>query len=132
MAFEVFNINPKGRKTGDCVTRAIAKAAGITWQEALRLQYETSLKTGWSLTSTQTINLVLKGLGFEEQTVRPLPGTKRPTVAKLAELYDLMSVESIVVKVSGHLTCAVAGTIYDLWDCSAKPAYKFWIKYVED
>ena len=107
MAFQKFNINPKGKKTGDCVTRAIAKAAGITWQEALRLQYETSLKTGWSLTSTETINLVLKGLGFEEQTVRPLPGTKRPTVAKLADLYDL-------------------------WDCSAKPAYKFWIKYVED
>lgn len=31
MAYVYFNNNPVGRRTGDCVVRAISKALGIGW-----------------------------------------------------------------------------------------------------
>lgn len=125
--FVKFNANPKGRKTGDCTTRAIACAACIKWEEALRLQYETALKTGWAVSSTQNTDKVLTGLGFESMKVSVARGEGRPTVAKLAEANPTCI---LVISVSSHLTCVRDGIIFDLWDTGYKSVYKYWRKEV--
>lgn len=51
----VVNKNPKGKKTGDCTTRALCNILNITYQEALKEQYETCLKTGYSVYSREVI-----------------------------------------------------------------------------
>lgn len=35
--------------------------------------------------------------------------------------------QTIVIRIEGHLTCAVDGVIYDTWNCSDKVADCFWI-----
>ena len=120
--FEKFNINPKGRKTGDCTTRAIATAACITWQEALRMQYETALYSGYSVGSTENTDRVLQQLAFIPCKVAPARGEKRPTVHELADHHNK---NTLVISVAGHLTCAINGTYFDLWDCGNKSVYKF-------
>lgn len=42
--FMEVNVNPKKRKTGDCSTRALVGTLGINYDEALKLQFEESLK----------------------------------------------------------------------------------------
>lgn len=42
--FMEVNVNPKKRKTGDCSTRALVGTLGISYDEALKLQFEESLK----------------------------------------------------------------------------------------
>lgn len=44
LAYLENNVNPKGRKTGDCSTRALVGTLGITYKEALELQCEASIK----------------------------------------------------------------------------------------
>lgn len=34
MRFVYYNPNPSGKNAGDCTVRAIAKATGMSWQEA--------------------------------------------------------------------------------------------------
>lgn len=49
------NVNPKNRKTGDCSTRALVGVLGISYEEALKLQTEWSLKTYYDPTSKQVM-----------------------------------------------------------------------------
>lgn len=51
LRFKKLNVNPKNRKTGDCSTRAIAYALGITWEEALDLQVAEAKKCFYDVTS---------------------------------------------------------------------------------
>ena len=128
MAFVKFNINPKGRKTSDCVTRAIAHAAEVPWGYVADVQYNIMKATAYAFTSTEVINKTLERLGFQEVKYQPEKGGKRATVAELAEQMDRPDIESVVIKVSGHLTCAIGGDWFDTWDCGDKAVYKYWIK----
>lgn len=119
------NLNPKGRKTGDCSTRAIAKAAGIDYMEALDLQYQVHRTKGYAYGTTKNTYLVLQHLGFIPCVVRVPKGSTRPTVADIMKEHQGAR---LVMSVSGHLTCAVNNILYDLWDCSYKAVYKYWIR----
>ena len=58
------NVNPKHRKTGDCVTRALSKLLGISWEEALQKQCEYAIKSKYGPTTKQIEELVLAEYGF--------------------------------------------------------------------
>ena len=58
--FMEVNVNPKKRKTGDCSTRALVGTLGISYDEALKLQFEESLKCYYDPTSKQVVERVLK------------------------------------------------------------------------
>ena len=42
--FHFHNENPKGRRTGDCVIRAIARASGDSWDDTLTGLFKVALK----------------------------------------------------------------------------------------
>lgn len=62
--FMEVNVNPKKRKTGDCSTRALVGTLGISYDEALKLQFEESLKCYYAPTSKQVMERVLKRFGY--------------------------------------------------------------------
>ena len=33
----------------------------------------------------------------------------------------------VLIRIKGHLTCAMYGRIYDTWDCGNEPVDVFWI-----
>jgi hypothetical protein len=35
--------------------------------------------------------------------------------------------EKIIIRIEGHLTCALYGTVLDIWDCTDKKADCYWI-----
>lgn len=121
------NENPKGRKTSDCTTRAIAKATGMPYLDVLAWQYAKAINKGYYLNDTKTTNAILTDpeLGFEEVKVVVPRGQGRQTVRQLVDAHPH---DRLVISVAGHLTCAVDGCIYDLWDCGYKSVYKYWIK----
>ena len=119
------NENPKGRKTSDCTTRAIAKATGMSYDTVLLAQYGRALKTKYFLNDTKITNAILTEFGFEEVKVKVQRGQSRQTVRQLTDAHPH---DTLVISVAGHLTCAVDGCIYDIWDCGYKSVYKYWIK----
>ena len=45
-------------------------------------------------------------------------------VGELAERYKG---KRLIIRINGHLTCSLYGTIVDIWDCTEKTADVFWI-----
>lgn len=121
MKFVKENVNPKNRKTGDCVIRAIAKAEGKDWLEIFD-----------SLTAIARAKYTVPNdkMAYEKylegyETVRVFHEVegkkKRFTVAEICSFEG-----TYIVSVASHLTTVADGVLYDTWDCSRKSAYKIW------
>ena len=123
------NVNPKGRKTGDCSTRALVGTLGISYDEALKLQTEVSLKTYYDPTSKQVMEKVLEKFGYVKRR-QPRKGDN--TKYKVSEMDRILSKkemeEGVLVTVANHHTCITKGHIQDIWDCGYKTGGNYYVK----
>ena len=123
------NVNPKGRKTGDCSTRALVGTLGISYDEALKLQTEISLKTYYDPTSKQVMEKVLEKFGYVKRR-QPRKGDN--TKYKVSEMDRILSKkemeEGVLVTVANHHTCITKGHIQDIWDCGYKTVSNYYVK----
>lgn len=121
------NLNPKKKKTCDCVTRAIATTCGITWEEACKEQYEMMLKTGFAWGDSKLENKILNKYGFKKH---PQPRKADGSKYRLKELDEIIDVSNkyIYVTVPKHATCIVDGSVFDIWDCRDEVIRNYWTK----
>lgn len=118
------NQNPKGRKTSDCVVRALSFALKVPYEEVLRELFETQLKTGYCLLDKQCYERVLAAHGFVKmKQPRHANGSKY-----LVREIDLLTMKRCVVSMANHLTAAEGGFIYDIWDCRNKTIGNYYVK----
>lgn len=127
--FQLKNVNPKNRKTGDCSTRALVGTLGISYEEALRKQMEVSLKTLYDPTSKQVMEKVLAEYGYVKMAQpRKMFGYKY----KVSELDEILTEEQmqegVLVTVANHHTCIVNGVVQDIWDCRNKSVGNYYVK----
>jgi len=123
------NLNPKNRKTGDCVIRAIAKAEDRTWDEVFDSLVEIAKK--WKTVPNHKDcygryldNCCEKIIKFDDMMYQDENGKHRLTVKQFSEKY---SKGAYVLKLANHLTCVVDGTVYDLGDwCLSSCPYTAW------
>ena len=116
--------SPKGRKTNDCVVRALSFALKVPYEEVLKELFETQLKTGYCLLDKQCFERVLAAHGFVKmKQPRHTNGTKY-----LVREIDLLTMKRCVVSMAHHLTAAEGGFIYDLWDCRNKTIGNYYVK----
>ena len=122
-------MNPKGRKTGDCSTRAIAYALQITWEEALKLQYEESLKTKYDLTSRQVMERVLGKFGYVKMRQPRTEDNLRYTIYSLDKvLADKDRQNRIVCNVANHYVVVDGDSYVDTWDSGCKCCGNYYMK----
>ena len=120
------NLNPKGKKTGDCVIRAISYVSGKSWNEVFDLLCKTARKKAMMPNDTLVYKAVLKDLGFIKQTIPAIEaGECCPTVADVARLCKAPAVLS-----AAHHLVAVDGKGHyiDIWNCGKKRCYTYWTK----
>lgn len=125
--FVNYNINPLGKKTGDCSIRAVAVATGLGWDKAFEGLTASAYRLKTVPDDTEAIEDFLLRQGFKIGKIKVPKGGKRPTVAQFAELHPDMYA---VLRVAGHLTCSGRGNYVDIWDCGDKSVYKYWYKYI--
>ena len=129
MSYIEENVNPKKKKVGDCSTRAIVKATGISYPEALQAQCDVAIKTCYGITDSEVVEKVLSTYGFEKILVKVPKGSTRPIVAELAKKTSKKSkYEAIVCRVSNHFVACRDGNYYDIWDCGNKSVYGYYAK----
>lgn len=126
IAFEKVNVNPKGRKTGDCSTRALVSTLGISYNEALKLQMEESLKCYYDPTSKQVIERVLAQFGYIKMKQPRKADNSKYTVSEIDEV--VQSDYPILVTVANHHTCVRDNTLIDSWDCRRKSIGNYYMK----
>lgn len=123
------NVNPKGRKTGDCSTRALVGTLGISYDEAVKLQTEISLKTYYDPSSKQVMEKVLDKFGYKKM---PQPRKSDNTKYKVAEMDKILTKkemdEGVLVTVANHHTCITKGNIQDIWNCGGKSVGNYYVK----
>ena len=123
------NVNPKGRRTGDCSTRALVGTLNIAYDEALKLQTEAALKSYYDPTSKQVMEKVLEQFGYiKRKQPRKWDGTKY-TVAEMDEILTRREMqEGVLITVANHHTCITGGKVQDIWDCRGKTVGNYYIK----
>lgn len=129
ISYKEINVNPKKRKTGDCSTRALVGCLGITYDEALKLQTEESLKSYYDPTSKQVMEKVLEKFGYiKMKQPRHYDGSKVQVREMDEFLTKKQMEEGVLVTVANHHTCIVNGVIQDIWNCGRKCVGNYYIK----
>lgn len=118
--FSYYNINPEKREEEDCVCRAISLA--------LHLDYYTVDKL-LTLVSEhrQCDKLCLNCYHHLLEYVFNLPVRyceNGETVEAIAKTYPT---NILIIRIQGHLTCAMYGVVFDIWDCTSELADCYWI-----
>lgn len=128
MSYVKYNVNPKGRKVGDCAIRAVAVATGLGWDEAYKQLSSAGFYYKCAMNDIEAVDIVLKDNGFKVGTIKVQKGEKRPTVSEFArntpEWY-------CVLRVANHLVASGRGNYVDIWDCGDKSVYKYWYKEIQ-
>lgn len=130
MAWIKTNLNPLGKRTGDCVVRAIAFATGQSWDATfwdlcdkgfLRGEMPSWNSTWWDL---------LKDKGFKRYVI-PDSCPSCYTVADFCREYPEGKYVLFIPHSSGgagHVVAVEDGNIYDTWNSSGEQPLVFWRK----
>ncbi len=125
MTFSITNPHPEGKKTGDCVVRALAVAEAKSWVEV----YDELCKIGREVfempNSKPVYEKYLLSRGWVKQKMPKFSNGKRFKVSDLAN--DRKS-GAMVVSVSKHLVAVVDGCIHDTWYSGQKAVFNFYTK----
>lgn len=125
--FVKHNQNPEGFKRADCVVRAISFGLNIPYYEVLRDLYEIGVRF---VTVQSDPRVYERYLNFDYCAHTDIMGVKYQNAEGLTKRYtvaDICSWEgTYIVAVAQHLTVVKDGSLYDIWDCRRKCAYKIW------
>ena len=126
MEFKKTNLNPSGRRTGDCVVRAIMKSLGKNWIDVY-LDLSQIGAEEYSMPNNERVyGRYLKENGFEKQKMKMVYShqtigcdgikdhNKRLTVEEFANQNPL---GTYLLHIQGHLTVLIDGTLFDTFDC---------------
>jgi hypothetical protein len=120
--FREFNAHPKGLKTTDCVVRAISTATKVDYMECRRRLNQ--LKRDWGFTSYKDTKFLYKYFeGYPRLIFKAVRGEPRIKGSGFTQLHPT---GTFVLKMAGHVTVCVNGTILDIWDCTYRSVYTAW------
>lgn len=136
------NVNPKNRKTGDCVIRALTVAIHDEnggdikkeYKQVLTELYMIALKTGYMVNSKQAYEKFLENHGFiKYKQPRKADNTKykvgeinKAIKFNCSPTYTENSV--CVISCANHLT-VYTNVLIDIWDCRNKSIGNYWVKW---
>lgn len=122
--FVYYNPNPVGRRVGDCAIRAIAKALGISWEDAYAKVATNGYRMGDMPSSDSVWGAVLRENGFYRKAI---PNTCPDCYT--ANDFTIDHPDGVyVLGFGGHVATVVDGDIYDSWDSSNEIPQYYWYK----
>ncbi len=130
MYFAKYNINPKKwHSGGDCVVRALCYATQTSWEKVYDELCYLGKKKCRMPNDPCVYKIFLKKHGFiEHKQLKNDFGSW----LKVKDLINRYQNVIIVIHCAHHLTAAINGFQIDTWDCTSKPAGKFYIKPIEE
>ena len=116
------NVNPSGKRVGDCVIRAIAVATGKPWTEVYDELYRVGRAEYSMMSANDVWGLMLYRMGFEP-FILPDSCPDCVTVREFARHYPK---GRYIVGTGSHAVAVVNGNYIDAWDSGdCTPAYFF-------
>ena len=126
MEFIKYNANPKGRKTGDCVIRAICTALQMSWEETYIEMLRVALETGEAISCKENYTEFLARRGYKIQKMPRRSDNTKYTVREFVD--ELAKPNKIyILNLANHVTVIENNKLYDIWDCSRKSVGNYWV-----
>ena len=114
---------------GYCGVRALAIAEGMEWKAAEKhlREYTKRGKAGNGRLSVgiykEDMDAALRALGYKWRPAPKFDGRK-------ARSYDLHKFGKVIARQAKHYVCVDRGVAQDIWDCTNRMVYGFWVKPV--
>lgn len=124
-AFHYYNANPEGRRTDDCVVRAIATATGQTWDETLMGLTQCALKHKYMLHCPELYGKYLNELGWTKQKQPKKSDNKKYRASEFVKTFKGTAVANLGQQ---HVACIKDGQVWDIWNSSEEIIGNYWVK----
>lgn len=117
--FKYHNENPNGYRIPDCVIRAITLAMNIPYYDVIKMLHNNGIKMKCDDLCVCCYEKLL-----DNDFKLPHFESYNKTAKEVAnDFKDRI----ILLRMDGHLSCAIYGDIYDIWDCSNEIITDFWL-----
>lgn len=124
-SFEHYNANPKGKRTGDCVTRAICAALEQSYEQTVKELIELWLETGYEMTDTKCFGKYLESKGWIKHKQPRKENGGKFTGKEFVKTFNGICVANI----GGHHTvCIKNGKVLDIWDSTDGCIGNYWTR----
>ena len=125
--FHFYNANPKNRRTGDCVIRALSLFLDKSWDDVLEGLFEVAMKEKTVPTDDTCYKKYLSSLGY---TMKKQPRKSDNTKYTGTEFCKKVakSNHKYLVHIGGHhIVCISENKINDIWDSSDGCIGNYWV-----
>lgn len=123
--FTFYNANPKGKKTTDCVIRAICTALNEDYVTIARELLEFWMKSGYDMSDVKCFGKYLESKGWKKQNQPRKVNNKKYTGKEFAKIFKGVCVANIG---GNHTVCIKDGKVFDIWDSTEGCIGNYWIK----
>lgn len=113
------NVSPNGQRRNDCVVRALSLGLDLDYFDVEDLLIE----IGDYYECEELCVCCYKYLLENIIGLKPYNGNNRTVDEIVEENPDCI----LIIRVEGHLTCAIRGAIYDIFDCGDMIVDRYWI-----
>lgn len=124
MAFVEFNPNPKGKRVGDCVVRAISKVLGISWEQA----YTELALQGFAMSDIMTANNVWGAYLYDKGFIQKVIPNTCPDCYTVRDFCEEYPEGTYVLSTGSHAVASIDGTFFDSWDSGDELVTYVWRK----
>ena len=121
--FVEYNNNPKHKKTGDCVVRALSQFMHADWKLTYQDLCNIGLNKGVMPNNPDAYKTYLAKVGIEMQKQPKNSLGKRMTLKEFLEQHPK---GEYLLHVRKHLTYCRDGICYDTWDCTDYCVGNYW------
>lgn len=123
--YQFYNAHPENKIVGDCVKRAISKAADMDYNEVKRQLNRYKKVTGAEKfnESKNCYAYVENILNGKKISFPAIKGQPRMNGERFCQTHPK---GRYILSMAKHWSCCIDGVIYDTWDCSTKCVYQAW------
>ena len=124
LEFGMYNANPKNKKTGDCVIRAISVATNQDYAVVMEDLFRLGMEKGFMINDQRTYEAYLTSRGWMKH---PQPRHANNSWYKVRELDTLLPKHTTaIISTHGHVTVKVGNTLVDSFDCRGSAVGSYW------
>lgn len=122
--YEFYNPNPHGKRTGDCVVRALCKALNLSWDEVyIWLCIEGFFDKDWG-----NVNGVwgdfLRSRGFKRYVIP----NSCPDCYTIGDFVNDNPRGTYILATGSHVACVKNGVVYDVFDSRSEVPVFYYCK----
>ena len=120
--FVELNLNPLGKRVGDCAVRAIATVEDVSWYEAFDYLCGYGRELCEMPNANSVIGAFLKDRGYSRHVIE----NTCPACYTIGDFANDHPKGIFVVGTGTHVVAVIDGCVYDSWDSTQEIPQFFW------